>query len=395
MKDQRNAVKAGLFILVSIVLIIVLIVAIKGASRIFQPVQIRTAEFTLADDLGGLNVGDDVRIGGFRVGVVRSIDLEQARDDDAQAKIKVVFSIPGKYKLREGANLSIQGTLTGMSWLNFDNLGQGAELSANAMLVGHPSTMTVITSSLSAVVPQVTATINDIHSVTVPRINQMATTFDQAGSSAQSLVEDVRTSWPEMLERYEKVADRTAEMMVELRDILGDTKGDIRGVMANLNHATGDLKDKLPQVLDKFNLALDGINAAMDDLQATIANTHDLSDSAKQIVAANRGRIDAMIRSLKTMADNLRSASSEIRRSPWRLLYKPQPGEMANLNLFDAAREFAEGARALEDATSALTAATQDPSVNEGQLRELLEQVKLRADQYHQLEQKLWDAVKP
>ncbi len=96
------------------------------------------------------------------------------------------------------------------------------------------------------------------------------------------------------------------------------------------------------------------IQKSLDDVEQTMANARDLTASARELLVANRGKLFAMVASLKTTGDNLKAASAEVRRSPWRLLYKPAPGEMANLNLYDSARQFAEGANALEDAATAL-----------------------------------------
>src|SRR5271155_1756269 len=75
-KKDRSAFKAGLFIVVSVVLIGVILVAIKGVHAVFVPTSVRKVKFTLADDVGGLRLGDDVRIGGFKVGVIRGIEVE-------------------------------------------------------------------------------------------------------------------------------------------------------------------------------------------------------------------------------------------------------------------------------------------------------------------------------
>ena len=45
--------------------------------------------------------------------------------------------------------------------------------------------------------------------------------------------------------------------------------------------------------------------------------------AGREVVSGNRSKLDQMIASLKTTGDNLKAASSEIRRSPWRLPYKP------------------------------------------------------------------------
>src|SRR5687767_4297723 len=112
MAKQRNAFKAGLFILTCVVLAFIVIVGIKGFRTFIDPIDIRYVSFTLKDDLGGLGVGDDVRIGGFKVGEVRDIELVQA-DDPRLAKtattraakeemLLLSISVPRKYKLRDG-----------------------------------------------------------------------------------------------------------------------------------------------------------------------------------------------------------------------------------------------------------------------------------------------------
>src|SRR4051794_30371029 len=104
-KDDRNAFKAGVFIVVSIVLILAVIVSIKGVGRLIEPQQVRTATFTLADDIGGLRVGDDVRVGGLKVGIVKSLAIERQTEAGAaqQPKILVTFDLPERIQLREGA----------------------------------------------------------------------------------------------------------------------------------------------------------------------------------------------------------------------------------------------------------------------------------------------------
>src|SRR6185312_12627064 len=100
-------------------------------------------------------------------------------------------------------------------------------------------------------------------------------------------------------------------------------------------------------VLKKVNTSVTSANSALEDIKVAVANTREITDAAKGVIVGNRGKIDSMITSLKATGKNLEAATVEIRRSPWRLLYKPAPNEMANLNLYDAARQFAEGATEL------------------------------------------------
>ena len=55
------------FILMSIALVIVVIVAISGVSRFTEHFNKYVVTFGMVDDLGGLRVGDDVRLGGLKL----------------------------------------------------------------------------------------------------------------------------------------------------------------------------------------------------------------------------------------------------------------------------------------------------------------------------------------
>src|SRR3954453_17791795 len=100
MTTERNAFKAGLFIVLAVALGVAIVISIKGAGRLTGPRQTRTAYFKLTDDLGGVGVGDDVRVGGHKEGVVQAIELidNDAGGDSQAAKseptLAVQFRLP-------------------------------------------------------------------------------------------------------------------------------------------------------------------------------------------------------------------------------------------------------------------------------------------------------------
>jgi ABC-type transporter Mla subunit MlaD len=392
MANQRNDFKAGLFIITSVILIFAIIIGIKGVGRLFQPAQNQSATFKLTDDIGGLNLGDDVRIGGFKVGVVRDIDVITGAD--GKPAIEVRFSIPKRYELRDGARVSVQGTLTGASWLNFDNLGAGAPLPAGARLAGNPSAMTMLLASAGEIAPK-------LNEVTIPKVNNAIDTFQGTGMHAAALIKLVRSKIDPVVERYYAVADRAKEALTEIRDVFGESKGDFKGTVANLNAATGTMKEKLPGIMDKtdgllvnIRTAVDKTNASLDDVKVIATNGKDISVSIRSILLTNRGKIDSMLASLKATGDNLKFGTAEIRRSPWRLLYKPAAGEMANLNLYDSARQFAEGAGELNDAATSLRDALKDPDVTPDDVHKLIDRLDKSFAHFNEVEQVLWQKVK-
>jgi methyl-accepting chemotaxis protein len=172
--------------------------------------------------------------------------------------------------------------------------------------------------------------------------------------------------------------------------------------MKNLNGATGTLKEKLPGLIDqitgaikKVDASLTTAQAALLDVQKTAANAKDLTGSLRTVVVENHGKLDGIISGIKATSDNLKEASIEIRHSPWRLLYKPTPEEAANLNLYDSAREFADGAGSLSDAATALRDAMHDPNADRAQIQKLVEGLNASFAHFQQVENKLWTTARP
>jgi ABC-type transporter Mla subunit MlaD len=131
MANNRSALRSGLLMLASVALIICVIIGIKGLSWINDRTRNYLVAFDLKTNIGGLRIGDEVRVGGFKVGEVKHIMLRQDTDPKHPPYyILIAFTVPEKYSIREDAKIRIDGTLTGTSWLNFEELGKGAPLAS-------------------------------------------------------------------------------------------------------------------------------------------------------------------------------------------------------------------------------------------------------------------------
>jgi len=400
MSKERNALKAGVFMLASVALIIATIIGIKGVGRVTSPTEERTVRFALSDNVGGLHVGDDVRVGGLKVGIVKNLEFK-ADGADGKPEIDIWFTVPTDVPLKKDAIVRIEATVTGTSNLNIESLGTGDALAANETLVGAPSQLNALLASLGKMAPDATGLIKDVRTVTVPKVNnaldktsETVGAFKDTATNATDLLKTIRA-------RIVPILTRARDTLTYVRDIFGEGKGDIKGTLANLNSSTGALKEKLPGILDKVDSALtksqttvDGINAVLEDVKKVASNTKDITASGRSLLTTNRGKIDSMIASLKITGDNLKAASAEIRHSPWRLLYKPGPGEVANLNLYDSARQFADGAGELSDAATSLRDALKDPTMQQADIQKLVEKLDKSFTHFNSVEDELWKQVK-
>jgi ABC-type transporter Mla subunit MlaD len=365
MNNERNSLKAGLFIIVSIVLAGFIIVTVNGAAHVVEPIADRQVVFTLTDDVSGIGIGDETRLGGFKVGVVKSIQVT-TDNSDGEPRIIVGFSLPTRYQLHADSVITVQSTLTGVPCINIEHLGTGTETDK---VIGQPGAFSTLTTALRSGAPELATIVHQVRTVTLPKVNV--------------------------------AADNGGEALGQARDLLGDTKSDIRGTLASLHSTMDGVHDKLPGILDQVKSDLTLVQATLDhaqsslsDLSMALSNARDITSSARSILTSNRGKIEGIITSLKSTSDNLKGASMEIRQSPWRLLYKPAPDEMANLNLFDSTREFADGAESLNDAATALRDAAQDKQTDPATLRKLMQRLDDSFANFKEVENKLWTSVK-
>lgn len=398
-QSKHNSLKAGLFIILSFVLIFAVIVFIKGVRAIFVPMQTRQARFALRDDLGGLRPGDNLRVGGYTVGSVKSIAIIRPAVAAQQPYILVRFSLPASYTLRKGAYLAVGGTLTGTSWLNFSDLGAGPALPKALILRGHANPTSSVVAAVTALVPQMKEVLAKVTTTTIPRMDTDLTKFGQAADavhvaadSGSRLLVTVQQRIKPVVATYNTIAAHADAMLVQVRKL---AQAGRVGAVGNLTAATATLKQKLPVLLDHVDKLISDAQAALARVNKTFANTTAITATAKSVVDRNADRVNTLIRSLKSAAENLKQASVEIRHSPWRLIYKPSQEEMSNLNLYDAVRSFGSAARHLRHAAAALAAAAKNPSIPPAQVRQLMQQLQTTARHFHAVERKLWSAVKP
>jgi ABC-type transporter Mla subunit MlaD len=384
MNSKRNELRAGLFILITVVLSFFIIIWIRGSD--VGPAQVRFVSFSLNDNLGGLQVGDDVRLGGFKVGTVQGIHLHDV--NGASPQLRVAISMPGHLVLHRDAVIAVETGITGTTDINIENLGNGDVLADHAIVIaGVPDPKTQLFAALGKVSPQLEQT--------VPKVNG-------AVDAAKTLLTHADSKLDPIVQQYNKVADKAASAMGQVNDLLGDSKGDIKGTLSHLNEVTGTAKDKLPGLMEQISGVVKKVDTSLTTAQAALLDVKDTAGSAKDtmaglraVIVGNRGKLEAIIAGIKTTSDNLKEASIEVRRSPWRLLYKPTPEESGNINIYDSAREFAQGADSLSDAATALRDMVNDPKADPADIQKRIAELNSTFTNFQAVETKLFTAVKP
>jgi phospholipid/cholesterol/gamma-HCH transport system substrate-binding protein len=385
MAKNRNAVRAGIFMLLSVAGGIAIVIAIIGGAQFLMPYHTCHVGFALTDNVGGLRKGDDVRLGGFKVGTVTDI-----RFDKSTSRILVDFSIPTDDALASDAKIGVESSLTGLTALNITDMGSGAPLGDGDVLHGRPDALTAFRASLADLGPKLNADLDKVH--------ETLDTYDKAGSKVQIDVHELAT---DLHARLKQVADSAQHALDSIHDWLGPSTGDFHQSVANVRDITGNLREKVPpitasmkELLDRLNATVAKAQGAVDDVKATVANAKEMTAVARSVVVRNQGRFDQIIAGIKKTSDNLDATSVEVRNSPWRLLYKPTPDEMANLNLYDAARQFADGANDLSDAAVALRDELKEQQPDPAKVQKMYDQLLEQFEKFQQAEDGLWKQVR-
>lgn len=343
---QRNEILVGGFIFAALGLLVLLLFLMGTITRLITPVARIQVVFA---DIRGLKPSDPVSFLGSKVGQVTSVEFVRKpwdrelpalfRDDPGEiTRVLITLEVDRKILpfLRNDSPVEIDKNLTG----NLNVLireGKGTPLAVEgAILRGSPGTdLATIADRIDAMLRKTEPVIDDLVGFT--RKFTGSDDLDRA-------VKDVALLARELREGLGQIPDKLTDTLQEIQAILGENRGDIRTVATNLAASTA--------VAQKI---LERIDPAVGDLRAALAQVEKVGATVSKAVAENRPGIDAIIEETRSAVANAANLTADVRRRPWRLLYKPSKDETEGLDLYDAAWAYNLGAAALQRSLEVLS----------------------------------------
>ncbi len=429
MVRQRNNFRAGLFVVIGVTLAFITIVVLADVKRFFRPMQTIEARFAIIDGIKGLKAGANVTIGGSEHGRVLDVADEVDSRDVVVASI-VKFTIPSKYKIYENAHLE----------LNVPPLGSGTSL--NIRSFGGPATVgsfhgkgweyeygidPPIAGGL-AVTEAVTAAVRELGIEDLQRqqiknvianadrlLNALGTSdqsISQTLANVQSLTGTLKDDVPKITGPTREMVAATAAKYSGWLDKIGVAIDSAGGTLDNANKAVKTaqqmldenrqpLKDTIAntqKITDDVNTrVLAKVHTALDKANEAVANVRSATAEIQTMVTLQRPVLERTIANARLTSDQLKLASIEIRRSPWRLLYTPSAKELDSDNLYDAARSFALAAGSLNSTADSMqsmldrygtTLNAADPNV-----KLMLDNLHQTLEKFTEAESKFWKAL--
>lgn len=416
MSQNKDNIRAGLFVLSGFVLALVVVFLLADIQQYFEKLQSVKVRFTLMDGLQGLKDGATVTLGDVPVGTVTLIEPElKTIDGDPTVIAQIVtFTMPEKYKLNEDAILELKAPFVGSGTsLNIRSVGNGEPYIENEVLEGGlaPSQLAkqfveelglretqkqqirdIIANveSLSATLAKDVPVMSEDLKLILEDAKPLARNARQATEDAKIAVADVKELVAEFknrsgpwLDRIDSITENTDSAVARVDQLLEDKDPAIRNSLDNVEAITQRAREE----------TMDQIKAALEKADGALANARDATEDLKTFVTAQKPVLARAFANFQLTGAQLKLAAIEVRRSPWRLLYSPSDQELEHDNLYDAARSFSLAAGTLDAAAASLKQVVDEEPENYEEIRKRIEYLESLFGRFESVEQRFWDAL--
>ncbi len=429
MRRDRSNLVAGMFVIVGVVLVFGVIMALSDVGRLFVSVKDVVVGYPLRDGLMGLKKGSTVMVGYADAGSVVGIDNEVDLDTGVIVGKLVTVELPAKYVLYENAVFELvvpplgSGTKLNISSFGFDRSGvegyQGENwryekgdvinggVAENLFVRDFIQNMGIRDRQRE----QIQRIIGNIESITgavsedpmkiekiIDRIETITTILSddmpEITGDVRKILGDVRSNSDEWIARIDSITEQGDEAITRAGRILRENEEDLRLAVEKARESLENIKEitlvMRSETLERVREALDVANSAMSDIKETTGNF-------KTLVATQRPVVERMVANLRLVSDQLKLTSVEVRRAPWRLLYRPDKDELESDNIYDAARSFAMAASELDSTSESLRVLMDryggELGPGDPGLKKMLDNLNHTYEMYSEAEDKFWGAL--
>lgn len=395
---QRNNVKAGVFVSLALILALAVVIVLTDAyDKLVRRTNSYTVVFDVASGVPNIKRGSEVRVGGLKMGMVKKIDPRL--DGKMLREIAIAFELDQKAQLYTDAQIFVSGSLIGSDgWLDIPSVGTPAAGEAKGEIRGATSAG-FLTSLLGGANKSKADQIMD-NAVTfsdflanVPkeydaRVVPVLDDVKASSGDVRSVLGDFRQQrWPAWSKRVDEIVDwaggvppkiddaiaQGTGLLTDTRQIVAENREPIRDTIANVDQVSQRVRD---ETVDKVHKLLDTGQGGLDSAVATLKNLQ--VDYNAWATDVGESLANATIAS-----QQLKLALIEVRRSPWKVLYRPSADELQHELLYEAARSFAVAAADVKAA-----AASVQRTIDSNQAEVLRD-----ADSFRRLQQSLLDSL--
>jgi phospholipid/cholesterol/gamma-HCH transport system substrate-binding protein len=266
MEYRRKEIGAGIFLLVSFVILAVMIFAVSDVQSLFKKKQEFKVLFLYSD---GIEKNAQVRFSGLKIGKVTNIRVAPENGD----KVELTLSVYSDTVIRRDTRAAIKTLgLVG---------GKYVELTGGSAK------------------------------------SQLIVPGDILVGEESFKFEDLTKAGLEVVEKMQNVANN-------LNRMLGDpaTTKAINTIVQNLQDTSANLK-VMTSSKEEVAQGLKNLPEILKKLDDTTTNLKALTEKSDKLVGENRKKLDDTLDNINQMTQNLKDATDEVKKAPWKLLRKP------------------------------------------------------------------------
>lgn len=373
-QDARRNTVAGLFVLSGVLLAATTLVVIQ---RLTLAKQIPyTVRFSVDEGVAGLAAGSPVLVGGLSRGTVTKVDPIFG-DDGRLARIDCEIALRADIAVYSDARVVRTMPLLGsQASLNFTRLG-GLGRDAKKVPPGGPIDATPSPGMLEMLVggensEEMGAVIGNLERLSQLLGEQLPKDYETivrpALVRAGTVVEEFSDRWPQWSDRIDGTLANADTASASLVSGLADARNLIAAARPPVDEMAVLIERNSPRVDEILDNALtvssDARVVASELREQTLPLVARILGSADGTLSKIAAVIDRLqpevyrqVPQVREILENVRVASAElklatieVRRNPWRLLLRPTSELVAHENLLDAARAFSIAAGDLKSA---------------------------------------------
>ena len=431
-KKQRNETVVGLTVLLVLVLTIYIVVVLGDWRNLFRDKKEITIEQPYTIGLKGLSAGSPVLLGGAKIGQITKTDIVYYEPNEVN--VYFTLEIPEEYPLRRDCLLApLSNVLGGQASLDIKRLGGKEEIIGDGEVVQGVEFEDSIADAIDSLKNELNSekagsvlynikaqmNVDDPCSIlaslvdTAVNLKSITQQIDE-----QVLVDEEKQT---LMFKVHEIFDKLDTISVSLRDQLELEPGEDKAtMMAKIHTALDALNSSLEQINELIRENSPGITETIDSLKVSakkveeslpgiiddaneilatakkaMGSARDALGKVKEILSVNRESIDRMVRNLDEVSVNLKMASREIRRAPWKLLYQPNKDELQLQGVIDATSGFASGAERLDEATVRLKAllGSTGEQFDAKRIESILAELETSFERFQKAENKLWEEL--
>jgi len=382
MDRSKAELKAGIVILLAVVILCFMVFMVADISDAWKARVYLVIHF---NKVSGIGVGTPVRYAGIEKGKVRDLDHRVIMDpntNEERTEVLVLVHIDSDVQLRENDRPQVVELITGTQWIDIASMpGQLLEPKTDGKfrerplktyydLTGLPVTsfadLTQKASSILATVDEmVRGTEGRNLKELIASLRNTSATLEKISADIRDIVSenkqtinDAVASVNRTADSIEKLVERNkepiSEAIADARKILEENRESIKQASDNLQSITDELKVLVLENRDNVTEAIEDVKEFAGSLEGVGKRAASALDEVGEMVAENRADIHQAAVLMSESAAELRLGLEEVRRSPWKLLYKPHEDELALQEAYDSIRAVNLAARGVRGAADSL-----------------------------------------